>query len=233
MKVSEVFGPTVQGEGPSTGRRCGFIRLGGCNLECVWCDTPYTWDWKGKNGQRFDPSAELRDMDPETLVAMLTRMNVDMAVITGGEPLVQSSGVADLVSRLNAAGMSVEIETNGTRPIPAGLTGRRVRFNVSPKLSNSGEPYEKRVKPAVLSGFAERADTAFKFVVADQAELGEVREIVEAAHVHASQVWVMPEGKTPEAVSAGVAAIADAAIRYGWNVTPRLHVIVWGDRRGV
>src|SRR5262245_52198924 len=54
LVVSEVFGPTWQGEGPSIGRRCGFVRLGRCNLACTWCDTPYTWDW-----ERYDPAKEL------------------------------------------------------------------------------------------------------------------------------------------------------------------------------
>ena len=50
LTVSEIFGPTFQGEGPFTGRAAVFLRLGRCNLDCKWCDTPYTWDWKGKNG---------------------------------------------------------------------------------------------------------------------------------------------------------------------------------------
>ena len=54
LVVAEVFGPTFQGEGPSAGRRAMFLRLGRCNLDCAWCDTPYTWDWS-----RFDPAVEL------------------------------------------------------------------------------------------------------------------------------------------------------------------------------
>src|SRR5438046_5626962 len=60
LVVSEIFGPTFQGEGPSLGRRCVFLRLGACNLHCRWCDTPYTWDWTGRNGIEYDPRQELR-----------------------------------------------------------------------------------------------------------------------------------------------------------------------------
>jgi 7-carboxy-7-deazaguanine synthase len=54
LVVSEVFGPTIQGEGPHAGQRAAFVRLGGCNLTCTWCDTAYTWD-----ARRYDLRAEL------------------------------------------------------------------------------------------------------------------------------------------------------------------------------
>ena len=66
LVISEVFGPTVQGEGPTIGRRAAFVRLGRCNLDCSWCDTPYTWDW-----ERYDPKVELHERPVPEIVADL------------------------------------------------------------------------------------------------------------------------------------------------------------------
>src|SRR5438093_237600 len=104
LLLSEVFAPTVQGEGPSMGRRCGFVRLGRCNLTCgaglgaTWCcDTPYTWDWKGLLGSRFDPAKELQRCEPEEVLRKFDEeYDVDMVVITGGEPLLQRPALLEL-----------------------------------------------------------------------------------------------------------------------------------------
>ena len=75
LVVNELFGPSIQGEGPSAGRRCGFVRLGRCNQACVWCDEPQTWAW-----DRFDPEAELHEMAVDDVLAELDAMDVDIVV---------------------------------------------------------------------------------------------------------------------------------------------------------
>ena len=221
LVVSEVFGPTLQGEGPSVGRRAGFVRLGRCNLACSWCDTAYTWDWS-----RFDPAEELHHMTAAEVAAAVDVMDVPMVVITGGEPLLQQSGLSALLLTWSGR-YRVEVETAGTiapRPDVVGLVDQ---FNVSPKLGNSGNALERRYKPEVLRAFQETGKAVFKFVVAGPHELDEV------AAFGVEPVWVMPEGTTAERVRTGLAALADAVIERGWNLTTRLHVEVWGDKRGV
>ena len=75
--VSEVFGATIQGEGPSIGRPCGFVRLGRCNQACTWCDEPMTWDWS-----RYDPKVELTEQSVDEILAKLDGMGVEMIVVT-------------------------------------------------------------------------------------------------------------------------------------------------------
>jgi organic radical activating enzyme len=223
LVISEVFGPTVQGEGPSAGRRCGFVRLGLCNLDCAWCDTPYTWDWT-----RYDRKAETSRWDTGEIVRALTAMNVRLVVITGGEPLAQPRA-AELVEACSLSGWLVEIETNGTRAAQG--AAREARFNVSPKLSNSGVTRARAIYPEVLADFAAMDGTAFKFVCAGPEDLAEVDALVTMAGIDPSQVWLMPEGRDPDAVVSGLAKLADPAIERGYNLTGRLHVLAWGDRR--
>jgi len=219
--VSEIFGPTFQGEGPAAGTRCGFVRLGRCNQACKWCDTPYSWDW-----DRFDPAQELTEMSVDDIVAALAPMDVGTIVITGGEPLLQASKLTPLVLAFRDRGWKTHVETAGTLAWNTDLIDQWV---VSPKLANSGMDAERRLKFDVLRAFeAQRA--AFKFVVVEEQDLDEVAAVVE--RIGTTNVWIMPEGTDPETITKRTAQLADAVVARGWNLTTRLHILAWGDERG-
>ena len=186
-----MFGPTFQGEGPSIGRRAGFVRLGRCNLDCSWCDTPYTWDW-----ERYDPAEELRRSSvDDACCAQLDDMAPEIVVVTGGEPLLQQRRLVPLLEGCAARGWPVEIETNGTIVPDDRIVGLVGQWNVSPKLANSGVPYDKRVRPDALAALDATGKAAFKFVVTGVADLDEVADLVDAHGLE--PVWVMPEGTDP------------------------------------
>lgn len=222
LVVSEVFGPTVQGEGPSTGRAASFIRLGGCNLHCSWCDTAYTWD-----ARRFDLRAELRRRPVDDLVAEVLSHPTGLVIVTGGEPLLHQSqpGWRRLLLDLSNAGREVEIETNGTLA-PSRPTGLLARCIVSPKLAHAGDPESARIVPAALAAHV-AADAVFKFVVQSSADLDEIAGLVERFSIEASRVWVMPEGITVQDVILTARRLADAVIAHGWNLSLRSHVLLW------
>lgn len=228
LVVSEVFGPTVQGEGPSLGRRAGFVRLGRCNLDCAWCDTPYTWDW-----DRYDPKVELHERPVADVVDQVAAMGVDRVVVTGGEPLLQQRRLLPFLEAASARGWTVEVETNGTLA-PTPETARLVGcFNVSPKLASSGVAADRAIVPAALRALAAlgaEGRAAFKFVATGVDDLDEVQAIVDEHGL--APVWVMPEGRSPEAVVEGGRRLADAVVARGWHLTTRLHVLLWGDERG-
>lgn len=227
LVVSEVFGPTFQGEGPSLGRTAAFVRLGRCNLACTWCDTPYTWDWS-----RHDPAAELQELSPDDVLARIDSMGpVVLLVVTGGEPLLQQRRLPPLLRGAQERNLRVEVETAGTLAPEPGILDLVDRFNVSPKLANSGNPVERRLRPEVLRAFEASGKAVFKFVVQGPAELDEVQAVVDECGL--SEVWVMPEGTDAAALTARMQALAPAALARGWHLTPRLHVHLWGDRRGV
>jgi len=220
--VSEVFGPTFQGEGPSIGRRAGFVRLGRCLLDCRWCDSRYTWDW-----DQHDPAVELHRYPVSEIVERVEAMGVSRIVVTGGEPLLQQRSLQPLLEASRQRGWWVEVETAGVLAPEVEVD----QWNVSPKLANSGVPLDRRYRPEVLRAFAAGGRAAFKFVVTEPDELDEVAAIVEACGLR--DVWVMPEGTTAAAVNAGLARLAPAVLARGWNLTTRLHILIWGDRRGV
>ena len=226
LVVSEVFGPTWQGEGPSLGRRAGFVRLGRCNLACTFCDTPYTWRWAD-----HDPAVELRTIAVDAVVAELLRMDVPLVVVTGGEPLLQQSHLPALLRPLRTRGIEIEIETAGTLAPIADVVDLVDRFNVSPKLANSGNEAGRRLRPDVLRALQATGKAAFKFVAVDAADLDEVQGIVDANGL--TEVWVMPEGTDAETIVARSRVLVDPVMDRGWNLTSRLHVLLWGDRRGV
>lgn len=224
---------TVQGEGPSLGARCAFVRLGGCNLSCRWCDTPYTWDWKGvaDTGVAHDPRRELVAMAWRDVLARLLAFDVPLVVVSGGEPLNQQTRLLPLLRALRGAGRSVEIETNGTVAPRPELADLGVRFNVSPKLAHSGDPAERRLVPEALRALADVPGTVFKFVCRDSQDLDEVASV--ERRFGTRPVWIMPEGRTAATVGRHLAALGDEVVARGWNLTTRLHVVVWGDKRGV
>ena len=231
LVVSEIFGPTFQGEGPSVGRRCSFLRLGGCNLHCSWCDTPYTWDWTGRNGKRYEPAVELRRMSATEVVASLDQTRTDMVVISGGEPLLQQKALLPILEIASKRGWWIEVETAGTVAPTAETTAHVSRFNVSPKLANSGNELERRYIPAALDALQATGKAAWKFVAQAVADLDEAGEWIELHNLE--PVYVMPEGVTVDALSRHSQAIAEAVVARGWNLTTRLHILLYGNRRGV
>ena len=246
LLVSEIF-YSIQGEGPFLGRPSIFLRLAGCNLECVWCDTKYTWLFSEKQLKRiksripknkidslgsktFDKGAEASKISVSDLEEKISQYPVKNLVITGGEPLLQKTVLKNWLQDLIRKGFSIEIETNGTiSPLDLPAT---VHYNVSPKLSNSFNPLEKRYNPEILKEFL-KLNSIFKFVVDEKRDLEEVVEIIEEVGIDAKRVFLMPQGRTPEELHQRGPWVARMCKSKGFNFTPRIHVDLWGAKRGV
>ncbi len=224
LLVSEIFGPTFQGEGPTAGRRAGFVRLARCNLDCAWCDTAYTWDWK-----RYDRAGEVSWVSAGEVLRRLDEMGVERIVITGGEPLLQQAALEPLLRLIAARRWATEVETNGT-VVPSAVTAGLVdRFNVSPKLASSEVGAQRRLNPVALQALCGTGKAVFKFVATNAADLDEIAGLVEEFHL--TPVWVMPEGTTTDALLRDMRALAGSVLDRGWNLTSRLQILLWGDER--
>lgn len=227
LRVSELFGPTLQGEGPSAGQLASFIRLSGCNLSCRRCDTAYTWDWR-----RYDRRAEQHRMTSASVLEWALDQPVPLIVVTGGEPLLQGRQLTGIVPPLVEAGRRVELETNGTIAPPPALAVEGVAFNVSPKLASfgSGMAASRRIRDGALRALAGSGKARFKFVAAGLDDLEEIAGLQAAYGL--DPVWVMPEGTSSTAVLGGMRLLAEEVIARGWNLSTRLHVLLWEDARG-
>ncbi len=222
----EIF-HSLQGEGASIGVPTVFLRLAQCNLTCSWCDTKYTWDWKSFS---FDDEVVALPLeDVETRILSFGRPHL---VITGGEPMMQQQALIPLVSSLRDKNFFCEVETNGTlAPAPEMIQGVS-QWNVSPKLSNSGVDIAKREVPDVLQAYSGLENAYFKFVMAKPQDVDEALDIVGRYSLAPDRVILMPEGTERRAIEERGRWVADLCARYGFRFSTRIHILLWGDKRG-
>ncbi len=223
MFISEIF-YSLQGEGSLIGVPSVFIRTSGCNLHCAWCDTPYT-SWQ--------PEGEQRSLDE--ILEQVAACDARHAVVTGGEPMIAPE-IVPLTERLRARGLHITIETAGTvfAPVACDL------MSISPKLANStpagswAQQHERlRFQPDVLRRLIENFDYQLKFVVAQPGDLEEIQRTLDELPADRAKVVLMPEGVEPSVLHERGTWLAEIAKREGFRFSPRLHIELWGNRRGV
>jgi 7-carboxy-7-deazaguanine synthase len=229
--VVEVFGPTIQGEGPYAGRVCHFLRLGGCDYRCSWCDTMYA----------VDPE-QVKLADNLSVGELLERLDAldaaRMLVISGGNPALHR--LDSLLDELQLRYSTIAVETQGSRW--RDWLSRVDSLVVSPKPPSSGEctPHrEQQFERFMRLAWAHRG-LVLKVVVFDAADFGW------ACKVHA----LYP--RAPLYLSAGtdqdtLDPLPSLSARYAWLcesvahelalgdavVLPQLHVVAWGHKVGV
>jgi 7-carboxy-7-deazaguanine synthase len=230
----EIFA-SLQGEGPSSGTPVAFVRLSRCNLACVWCDTAYTWRFEGDNrphrdGVAYERRANQVTLSPQETAAQIAALGQKRLVITGGEPLLQAGALAEMLEHL--PDISVEIETNGTVAAPARLDVRVDQYNVSPKLSHSGNPAELALIAERLDAYAADPRAFFKFVIAAPEDVAEVLDLQRRYRIKPARIFLMAEGTTSAAQRERQAWLAPLCLEHGFRMSDRLHIHLYGDTRG-
>lgn len=240
LPICEIF-TSIQGEGQWAGVPSAFIRVAGCNLRCVWCDTPYA-SWQ--------PESEI--MSTETILRRLGPSPPRHVVLTGGEPLL-FAGLRDLASALKTNGHILTIETAGTRwlDVPCDLMsispklghsvplqGVHTSSAVSRSLSSSWSRRHEatRLNAEVLRQLIEAYPVQFKFVVREQnldEDLQEIEGILaDLPPVAPESIFLMPEGTDADAVKRMLQILVTPTMARGWRIGPRLHLDLFGDKRG-
>ena len=238
-KLPEIF-DSIQGEGPHVGRPSVFVRLSGCNLYCVWCDTAYTWNWKEtpyphQRDSKFVRVDEQERLDVESCSRILNKSSLRHLVVTGGEPMIQQSDLVVLLKALVSSEpkWSIDIESNGTIIPCESLAGMIESFVISPKLSNSGVPKKLRVRGRALSWFSKNERSYFKFVVDSRSDLAEADELIDDFAIRKERVYLMPAADSLEQLRAAQTRVADWCIERGYRFSDRLHIRLFGAKRGV
>ena len=211
LKVVEIF-LSIQGEGTRAGLPCTLVRLGGCNLRCTWCDTPYARD----GGE---------EMSVEAVLARVEQLGCNRVEVTGGEPLDQPAAV-ELLRRLCDAGCEVLLETNGSMDIFA--VDPRVARIVDFKCPASGQSAANRwANVAALT-----ARDEVKFVLADRADYQFARDAVAARGLGdvCAVIFSPAAGRLAADELTGWILADGLDVRLGLQ----LHKIIWPDcERGV
>jgi 7-carboxy-7-deazaguanine synthase len=222
LKIAEIF-YSIQGEGSLVGAPSVFIRTSGCNLRCSWCDTPYT-SWRPEGAEA--PLDQILDQ-----VKAYPARHV---VVTGGEPLIAPE-IAPLTELLRGLGRHITIETAGTVFVSAACD----LMSISPKLSNSTPEGDwaarhdrLRIQPAVLLELMARYEYQLKFVIEKPADVEEAGALVERLGALPERVILMPEGTDRELLRERSMWLAEICKQEGFRFSPRLHVELWGNRRG-
>ena len=230
----EIFA-SLQGEGPSAGKPCAFIRLSRCNLACHWCDTAYTWRFTGDNrphrsGLAYDRAANQVTLSEEDAATRIAALGKPRLVITGGEPLLQAPALARMLALL--PGMAIEIETNGTVAPPPALDALVHQYNVSPKLAHSGNPADLALIPERLAHWAAEPRAFLKFVIAEPSDVDEVLGLASQFAIPRERIYLMAEGTDPATLAAREHWLAQLCLDRNLTLSKRLHIELYGDTRG-
>ena len=231
LEISEFFFDTIQGEGIYMGVPAAFLRLQHCTLDCVWCDTKEVW--------RFgDPYSfmELYYMMEESNLVRKLRAGQHL-VLTGGSPLKQQiqlfSFIQGFIERYGFKPF-IEIENECTI-MPSSLLATMIDcWNNSPKLSNSGNSVQARLKPIILEKLRDFKNSWFKFVISDEMDWNEIKvQYIDTGYVKREQIILMPEGVTREEIASNRELVVNMAIEQGVRYSTREHVVIWDKKTGV
>ena len=237
IRISEIFGPTIQGEGALIGRPTVFVRTGGCDYRCSWCDSlhavesKYRHDWK--------------PMSAEEIFAKIQKLSGDtplMVSLSGGNPAIQPLG--PLIKLGKKSGYSFALETQGTIA-QDWFAGLEV-LTLSPKPPSSGMLTDWAAFENCLDAANGKPEIALKFVVFDEQDYRYARDA--SARYPLLPVYLQPGNHTPPAGDAkgGFIDLDGITDRLRWlaervntdrwftaSVLPQLHVMIWGNLRGV
>jgi 7-carboxy-7-deazaguanine synthase len=246
IRISEIFGPTIQGEGPLIGRPTVFVRTGGCDYRCAWCDTMYAVLPAHRN--------EWASMTPAGIMARVDELAGGdagglLVSLSGGNPAMQPLG--PLITLGRRSGHSFALETQGSLAQP--WFAELDWMILSPKPPSSGMATDWNAFEACLAAAGARPRSVLKIVIFNDADYAYARTA--AARYPALPVYLQVGNPAPSRAAgdsrcgetgAGEADIPDLLRRLRWlasrvtsdrwfaaTVLPQLHVLAWGNKRGV
>jgi len=230
MLISEIF-YSLQGEGLLAGTPSVFVRTSGCNLRCAWCDTPYA---------SWNPEGRPHDIGQIT-AAVAAHPAARHVVLTGGEPLI-AKDIRLLATAIKNLGRHITIETAATLP-PDGIACDLA--SLSPKLLNSAPDAAEhgawrkkheatRWQPEVVRAWLDAYECQLKFVISRAEDVDEMEAMLGKLDraIPRDRVLLMPEGVTRERLRERAVWLGELCKERGYRYAPRLHIELYGNRRG-
>ena len=235
MKISEDF-YSVQGEGISQGVPAYFIRLQGCNLNCVWCDTTEVWK-KGKETSNEELEERIKNSGQMDNILEGTAH----IVWTGGEPTLpqNQNAIRSFLDYLNhhypSNNIYNEIETNGTIKVNNTFLENYIQqVNCSPKLSNSQMPIKRRINPNALEQIRNHENSWFKFVISSEKDIFEMEDdYINPFHIKKSKIILMPESDSLKTLPEKTQLCYELSKKYGYRTITRGHILAWNKKTEV
>lgn len=230
LEVAEFFFDTIQGEN-FVGYPAAFLRLKGCTLGCVWCDTKEVWRFG--NPYTFD---ELFAFMASYDLIKRFRQGQHL-VLTGGSPLRQQDRLIhffqEFIGRFDFLPY-IEIENECTIQPKQQMISFVRCWNNSPKLNNSGNLRARRYQPAILRTLSSISNSWFKFVVTNEQDWNEIYEdFILPELIREDQIVLMPQGATRDELISNREEVVDIAIHHNVRYCTREHIILWDRKTGV
>ncbi|ART81449.1 7-carboxy-7-deazaguanine synthase QueE [Oceanisphaera profunda] len=236
IAISEIFGPTIQGEGALIGVPTVFVRTGGCDFRCSWCDTLYAVEPRFK--------ADWAQMSAQAVMAEIIRLSGNqplLVTLSGGNPALQPLG--ELVQLGQQQGYTFAIETQGSKAQP--WFGLLDHLTLSPKPPSSGMAFNRARFAECLTAAGKRTQISLKLVISDDADYQWAKEF--AARYPQLSLTLQPCNLAPatpeqpdmetdiESLNARLRWLVDKVTADRWfnaRVLPQLHVLIWNNERG-
>lgn len=213
MKISEIFF-SIQGEGVEIGLPTVFVRLFGCDLRCMWCDSMYAVEGK-----------DFREMTLEKVRAEIEKLKCKRVCFTGGEPLIQRRELETLAKDLADDGYEMVLETSGHKEPPPVFWTDNSLISMDCKCPGSG--MEERMNFELFENL--RPKDQLKFVIKDDVDYNYAKEILMRYQIRANIIFQPVYGTHLNRLAERVLEDKLGNVR----VLPQLHKIIWGERRGV
>jgi 7-carboxy-7-deazaguanine synthase len=233
IRISEIFGPTIQGEGALIGQPTVFVRTGGCDYRCTWCDTPHAVDSEYRNEWKLMSAEEIF-----TKVQELSGNKPLVVSLSGGNPAIQN--LKPLIDLGKAHGYMFALETQGS--IAQDWFADLDVLTLSPKPPSSGMNTDWNAFDLCIKAAGNRPKIALKIVIFDEKDYQYAQTAAEKypqLPLYLQPGNHTPNEKTPidmDGIMARMRWLTDKVTNDEWftaTVLPQLHVLMWGNQRGV
>lgn len=235
IKISEIFGPTIQGEGALIGQPTIFVRTGGCDYRCAWCDTLHAVDSEYRH--------EWKPMSAEHIMEKIETLSGEkplMISLSGGNPAIQP--LADLISLGKDKGYQFALETQGS--IAQNWFTALDVLTLSPKPPSSGEKTDWNKLKDCITTAGTTTKIALKIPVLDEEDYTFAKAV--SAKFPALPLYLQPVNHTPPTKDSEAIDLNGIMSRMHWliervmedkfyhaHILPQLHVLLWGNKKGV